>query len=109
MHSSLINQLNVLFYIDLCTSDTYKKADGSCACGFFLENGLKYKQATEECKSLGGRLPEIKTDQENKNILNVKVSFLNIIYHLCPVIYRVLKINPDKNYFFYFKKHNFCF
>jgi len=44
-----------------------------------LENGLQYKQATEKCKSLGAKIPEIKTDQENKNILNIKVSLINIV------------------------------
>jgi hypothetical protein len=66
------------FYTGQCTTKTYVKADGSCACGFYLERGLTYKQATDKCKSLGAKIPEIKNAQENADIFSIKVISHNI-------------------------------
>jgi hypothetical protein len=44
-----------------------------CACGFFLENGLGWRQAADKCKAQGARLPEIMSAKEHADILSVKV------------------------------------
>ena len=59
---------------DGCTSEVYQKSDGSCACGFFLEVGLTWSQAVDQCKAFGARLPEIHTPAENADIYNIKVN-----------------------------------
>jgi hypothetical protein len=51
----------------------YTKSNGECYFGLFLERGLSWWQAFEKCRSLGGRLPEIKSAQENADILKLKV------------------------------------
>jgi hypothetical protein len=48
------------FRPNLCTTDSYTKSDGLCACGFFLEIGLTFQIAADTCHSYGARLPEIK-------------------------------------------------
>ena len=52
----------------------YVKADGMCACGFYLENELSWRQAADKCYALGARLPEIYSEKENSDILNLKVN-----------------------------------
>jgi hypothetical protein len=44
-----------------------------CACGFFLQKGLFWRQAADQCYALGARLPEVKSAKENADILSVKV------------------------------------
>jgi hypothetical protein len=56
-----------------CTTATYTKSDGKCFCAFFLERGLTWKQAADRCSSLGARLPEIRSAQENLDIFRLKV------------------------------------
>jgi hypothetical protein len=51
----------------------YTKSNGDCYCGFFLERGLTWWQAFNKCFSLGARLPEIKSAQENADIFKLKV------------------------------------
>jgi hypothetical protein len=57
----------------------YQKSDGTCACGFFLENGLSWEQAVNQCHALGARLPEIYSAEDNKQIFNLKVN----LYQYC--------------------------
>ena len=59
-----------------CTLETYTKSDGSTACGFTLQKGLTWQQANDLCKSQGGRLPEIRSKEENDIIFNFKVARL---------------------------------
>ena len=58
----------------LCTTETYVKSNGSCACGFFLENGLTWNEALDRCSTLGAHLPEIRSPQENEDIFKLKVN-----------------------------------
>jgi hypothetical protein len=74
------------FYTGQCTTKSYVKADGSCACGFYLERGLTYKQASDKCKSLGASIPEIKNAQENADIFSIKV-----ISHYIQILFIVHK------------------
>jgi len=53
----------------------YKKSDGTCACGFFLERGLPWQQAVDKCRSFGARLPEIYSAVDNAKIFSLKVIF----------------------------------
>ena len=58
----------------LCTTDTYVKSDGSCACGFYLEQNLTWIEADDRCFSLGAHLPEVKSPHENEDIYKLKVN-----------------------------------
>ncbi len=51
----------------------YTKSDGSYSCGFFLKGSMSWNKADDECKKHGAKLPIIKSDRENQNILSVKV------------------------------------
>ena len=51
------------------------KSDGQCACGFYLDDGLTWEQARDQCNAHGGRLPEIYSDAENEAIFEWKVKF----------------------------------
>ena len=51
----------------------YKKSDGTCACGFFLERGLTWQDAVNQCRSFGARLPEIYSAEDNAKIFSLKV------------------------------------
>jgi hypothetical protein len=57
-----------LTFSDICTTTTYVKDNGTFACGFYLEKGKTWTEAAAECKLKGGRLPEILSFQENKDI-----------------------------------------
>jgi hypothetical protein len=54
----------------------YKKDNGTCACGFFLERGLYWRQAADRCYALSARLPEIKSVRENTDIYNLMVNLV---------------------------------
>ena len=58
----------------LCTTKTFQKSDGNCACGFFLETTVTWRQAIDTCAARGARLPEVKSDQENTDLFTLKVS-----------------------------------
>jgi hypothetical protein len=58
----------------ICNTETYKKTNGMCACGFYLENQLSWREAADKCHDLGARLPEIYSYEENIDIMNLKVS-----------------------------------
>ena len=75
------NFILVPFFSAQCKTKTVKKADGSCACGFAIEDGLMWKAASDKCKSLGGRLPEIRSEQENIDVISLIVSVFYI--YLC--------------------------
>jgi hypothetical protein len=38
------------------------------ACAFYLESGLAQDKANSSCLQLGARLPEIYSEEDNKNI-----------------------------------------
>ena len=59
-----------------CQTPIYFKANGVCACGFFLEFGLSWIKANDRCKALGARLPVVISAQENQDIARVAVSTL---------------------------------
>ena len=63
----------------LCTTETYVKSDGSCACGFFLELNLTWIEAHDRCTALGAHLPEVKSPQENEDIFKLKVILVLIL------------------------------
>jgi hypothetical protein len=75
-------QMYTLFLYHLflanCTTEIYAKADGKCACAFYLDRGLTWRQAADECYTHGARLPEIYSIEENKSIFNLKASYLII-------------------------------
>jgi len=56
-----------------CSTPFYKKGDGLTACAFFLDEMLEFTEAQEKCKKMGGRLPEIKSKEENDIIAKFKV------------------------------------
>jgi hypothetical protein len=68
-----------------CTTANYKKDSGMCACGFFLQKGLVWRQAEDQCYALGARLPEVKSPIENADILSVKVgiAYLHLLIRKC--------------------------
>ncbi len=70
---STINNFIIKTFIDQCTTDVYKKSDGTCACGFYLEKGLTWTQAKDRCFAQGARLPEIYNADDNDAILKLKV------------------------------------
>jgi len=51
----------------------YQKSDGSCACGFYLETDLTWREAADRCYAQGARLPEIYSAADNEVILNLRV------------------------------------
>jgi hypothetical protein len=59
-----------------CTTPIYQKQNGSCACGFFLQRGLYWREAADQCYGFGGRLPEVKSEKENKDIYALMVKDL---------------------------------
>jgi hypothetical protein len=60
----------------LCKTKTVQKTDGTCACGFTIEGGFTWRAAADKCKSLGARLPEVKSVQENIDIGGFAVSII---------------------------------
>jgi hypothetical protein len=88
----------VTLFTGKCTTRTFKKSDGKCACGFFLEKGLSWRQASDQCRTLGARLPEIKSAQENDDIFSVKVCtrtqqfILEVLFYMY-IVYEVLYFN----------------
>jgi hypothetical protein len=50
-------QQTLLSFVGQCTTPVYKKSNGQCACGFFLDTGLTWQQARDECHAQGARLP----------------------------------------------------
>jgi hypothetical protein len=69
-----------------CSTKPFVKADGKQACGFYLEKGLFWQQANKRCQAAGGRLPEIKSPEENSDIFHLMVclfisAFINYIPH----------------------------
>ena len=59
-----------------CTTETFIKSDGMCACGFYLENELSWRQAADMCNDLNARLPEIYSEPENTDIFSLKVPYV---------------------------------
>ena len=59
-----------------CTTEVYKKSDGSCACGFYLDRGLTWREAADACHALGASLPEIFSADDNEAILKLRVTIL---------------------------------
>jgi hypothetical protein len=59
-----------------CNIAKYKKSDGTCVCGFFLERNLTWQQAVDKCHSYGARLPEIYSASDNIQIYNLKVGLM---------------------------------
>jgi hypothetical protein len=57
----------------MCTTATYQKSDGHCACGFYLEVGLTFQTASASCQSYGARVPEINSTKENNDIITLMV------------------------------------
>jgi len=51
----------------------YLKSDKRPACGIFLTKPYDFIQAEAECQKLGGRLPEITSQQENSLIDKFRV------------------------------------
>jgi hypothetical protein len=41
-----------------------------------IDGGLAWRAAADKCKSLGARLPEVKSEQENLDIKGFKVSII---------------------------------
>ena len=68
-------KIKIYYYnqVEICTTETYVKSNGSCACGTYLELGLTWRQAADQCYALGGRLPEIHSEGENVDIINFVV------------------------------------
>jgi len=61
-----------------------------CACGFYLENELSWKQAADKCYALGARLPEIYSETENTDILSLKVFINNIFLHKLRIYAKII-------------------
>ena len=61
---------------DQCTTDVYRKSDGSCACGLLLESDLTWIEAFDACISIGARLPEVMSEEDNQDIYNLTVFIL---------------------------------
>ena len=57
-----------------CETRSYQKSDGSTWCGLFVAEQLNGIAANERCKELNARLPEIKSEKENRDILSFLVS-----------------------------------
>ena len=62
--------LNIL----VCTTKTYIKSNGQCACGFYRDAGLTWSEAKDWCATKGGRLPEIFSEKENTDLHNLWVT-----------------------------------
>jgi hypothetical protein len=60
---------------------------------FFLEKGLSWRQASDQCRSMGARLPEIKSAQENSDVLSVKVCTRIQIFTLLEVFLFTVKFS----------------
>ena len=63
-----------------CITQKFIKSDGQVFCGFFLEMGLSWHDADQRCKAQGARLPEIKSEIEQKQIMQLKVG--KVLYYL---------------------------
>ena len=61
-----------LFLLEACTTEVYKKSDGTCACGLFLEGNLSWFDGDDRCSALKARLPEIHTEEENADLTRVR-------------------------------------
>jgi hypothetical protein len=72
---SVANLVTSTLSLANCTTAVYKKDNGTCACGFFLERGLYWRQAADRCYALGARLPEIKSLRENQDIYALMVYY----------------------------------
>ena len=62
----------------ICTTPTYFKSDGECACGFFIDQELTWIEAVRECQAYGARLPKITSAKENADIFSLNVSKKNV-------------------------------
>jgi hypothetical protein len=63
--------LNIL---GICTTPTYFKSDGRCACGFFIEQELTWIEAVRDCQARDARLPKIMSEKDNSDIFSLNVS-----------------------------------
>ena len=62
------------YFLAFCTTGNYTKDNGDKACGVLLNRTMGWQTAATECRSIGARLPVIKSLKENKDILNMLVS-----------------------------------
>ena len=62
-----------------CTTSIYQKENGNMACLFNLEESLTKNDSEKKCASINGRLPEIKSSIELKDVLYrvVRIKFYN--------------------------------
>jgi hypothetical protein len=68
----------IQFFLAICTTAVYKKDNGSCACGFYLQRGLYWRQAADRCYALGARLPEVTSARENEDLYSLMVNSNNL-------------------------------
>ena len=61
-----------LFLLEACTTEVYKKSDGTCACGLFLEDNHSWFDGVDQCSALNARLPEIYSAEENSDLTRVR-------------------------------------
>ena len=65
-----------------CTTGTYVKSNGQCACGFFLSGTISWFQAKDQCASQGAQLPEIYSSEDNDNIFQLRVLTVKLILNI---------------------------
>ena len=56
----------------------YTKSDGTCACSFLIDQRMNWTSAVETCESVGARLPEILSAEDNADIFELMVSLKSI-------------------------------
>ena len=78
----MLNLWLIIFLTAVCTTTTYVKDNGNFACGFYLSGGKTWNEANVECTLKGGRLPEISSAQENKDVFERRVIIMGqgVIY-----------------------------
>ena len=72
-------ELNIILsYVSgLCSTTEVRKANGDCACGFYIWSVLSCKNAFDACGANGGRLAEIYSSQENDDVWSFMVGLIN--------------------------------
>ena len=65
-------------FLALCTTAKYTKDNDEIACGVLLNKTIDWLTAATECRSLGARLPIIKSSRENEDLSDL---FVRIISH----------------------------
>ncbi len=92
---SLVTSLFSAEFLAQCTTNVYQKSDGSCACGFYLETDLSWREAADRCYAQGARLPEIYSAAENDAILNLRV--IKSCYILTMILCIMIRLSPNLN------------